>query len=100
IEVAADESDQPEKHDRPTAVERQEDTHQQGKDESGPRDYERIALADPALQDRHRHTGRGDRIDAMSYVIDLVGDVGPDMQAERPQQRREEERPVHAALAE
>src|SRR2546429_9215302 len=100
IEVAADEADQSEQHDRPAAVEHEEDAHKQRKDKSRPGDRERTALADAALENRHRHSRRRDRVDAVPNVIDLIDDVGPDMQAEATEQGGDEERPVHATLAE
>ena len=81
-------------------MEHEEDAHQKRKDKSRPGDHERTALADAALENRHRHSWRRDRVDAVPNVIDLIDDVGPDMQAERTEQRGDEERPVHTSLAE
>src|SRR5207245_2701830 len=53
IEIAANEADQSEQHDGPSAMQDQEDAHQEGKDESRPGDHERIALAYPAFENRH-----------------------------------------------
>ena len=56
IEVAADETDQAEKHDRPAAMQRQEDAHDQGQDEARPGNQECATFTDPALEDGHRHS--------------------------------------------
>src|SRR5207245_2953891 len=100
IEIAADEADQSEQHNGPPAVEHEEDAHQKRKDKSRPGDHERTTLADAALENRHRHSRRRDRVNAVPDVVDLVDNVGPDMQAEGTEQRGNEQRPVHATLAE
>ncbi len=65
-----------------------------GQREGRPADQERVALADPALDDRMAGAGAGDDVHALSDVVDLVEDIGAGMQEHARQQRAEERRPV------
>jgi len=59
---------------------------------------ERRTLGQAALDDRVAGPRRGDRVDALADVVDLVDDVRPGMEEDRAGQRREERREAEAAV--
>ena len=62
--------------------------------EERPGEQECRPLAHPALDDRVAGARARDGVDALPDVVDLVDDVRPGMEEDRPEQRRDERRPV------
>ena len=65
------------------------------RDECG---QERLTLGQPALQERMAGARRGDGVDALPDVVDLVDDVGTGVEQHAAEQRQQEGQPFEAPV--
>ncbi len=98
VEVAAGQPDDAQHGDGPAAERDQGHADRGRRQERGEGHAERGALGDAALEDRVAGTRRGDRVDALPNVVDLVDDVRADVQEHGGHEGQQEQASVEESL--
>ena len=98
IRVAGDQTEQPQAHDGRTAEPDQVAADGDRGDEQRHGEGVGASLADPALENGVAHARRGDRVDALADVVDLVDDVRAGVEEHPAGEGGQERQPREAAV--